>query len=330
MVISYDLFTEIVRSSFLGSSMTLDDKKYSLEPTILRKYDFLRKTPEFGGKSEMNRLFSGLPDDFTSSAKSELYRKSGGWIERGYEERKVKQFQIQSDVFLVPILSKPAVGIDTSGNSSDRFICFAFYDNYGAAYHYLENILGIPKTVGQRAEFKWNKLNSECREVLDQSLEHILGMSAQFILMMKTNALDCSDEKIIDVFIKLIQGWFSNYDYKYNERTGLRERLFAFANETQIHCDADFNPLGPDKIVKQFVKILSNGHEHTPLHAEKDSHESQPIQVTDILCGMLKDRIINKGHEGLAPWEFHNKLKSVSRERDAKCYFWEKKDSTSE
>lgn len=310
--------------------MILDDKKYSLEPTVLRKYDFLRKAPEFGSKSEMNRLFSDLPSDFISSAKSELYRKSGGWIERAYEERKVKQFQIENDVFLVPILSKPAIGIDTSGNSSDRFICFAFYDNYGAAYHYFENMLEIPKTVGQRAEFKWNKLNSILRGVLDRELDHVLGMSAQFVLMMKTNALDCSDEKIIDVFIKLIDGWFSNYDYKYNERQGLRSKLFEFANETQIHCDADFQPLGPDKIVKQFVKILSNEDEHTPLHAEKDSHESQPIQVTDILCGILKDRITNREHKGLTPWEFHNKLKSDSKQRDAKCYLWEKREFTTE
>jgi len=324
MVVSYDLFTDIVKSSFLGNPLSVASKSYSLEHTVLRKYDFLRKTPEFGSKSEMNRLFSDLPPDFISSAKSELYRKSSGWIERGYNERKVKQFQIQSDHFLVPILSKPAIGIDTSGNSGDRFVCFAFYDNYKAAYHYFEKFLDIPKTTGQRAEFKWNKLNPTYRAKLDGELDNILGMSCEFVLIIKTNALDCTDEKIIDVFIKLIEGCFSNYEHKSKDRSNLKDKLFQLANENPIHCDADFNPLGPDKIVKQFVKILSNGKDHTPLHAEKDSHESEPIQVTDILCGILKDRIIYKKHEGLIPLEFHNKLKSDEVQRDAKCYCWER------
>lgn len=326
MVVSYDLFVDIVRSAFLGKNQLVNGNSYTLEPTMFRKYDLLRKSPEFQSKTGMNRLFSELPSDFTSTAKSELYRRSGGWIERAYSERKVKQFQIEQDVYLVPILSKPAVGIDTSGNSGDRFVCFAFYDNYKAAYHYLENFLQLPKTRGQRAEFKWNKLNPECRKVVDQEIESILGMSAEFIFMIKTNALDNPVEKAIDIFIKLIEGCFSNYEHKSADRLKMRNKLFKLANEVQIHCDADFDPLGPDKIVKQFVKILSFDNEHTPLHAEKDSHESEPIQVTDILCGALKDRIIHRQHEGLTPWEFHNKLKSDGIKKDAKCYFWDKKE----
>jgi len=148
------------------------------------------------------------------------------------------------------------------------------------------------------------------------------------VLILKTNALIKPEEKIVDVFIKLIQGCFSNYNHKADERLKLRQKLFRLANETQIHCDADFTPLTPDKIIKQFVKILADGNDYTPLHAEKDSHESQPIQITDIICGMLKERIMNKKYNFLLPWEFENKLKSEKINREVKCYLWERKELT--
>ncbi len=110
---SYDLFTELVRCSFLGGNQVIEAKQFTLEPTILRKYDFLRSDPEFGSKTQMNRLFSELPSDFTGTAKSELYRKKKGWIEKSNNERKVKQYSVGEDIFLVPFLSKLSVGIDT-------------------------------------------------------------------------------------------------------------------------------------------------------------------------------------------------------------------------
>jgi len=326
MVSSYDFFTEIVKGAFLGGNHIIDTKSYTLEPTLLRRYDLLRKLPEFGSKSGMNYLFSNLPKDFTSTAKSELYRKSGGWIDKSYAEGKVKQFQIDKDIFLVPILSKPAVGIDTSSNEEDTFVCFAFFDNYKAAYHYFEKFLEIPKTTNDRVEFKWNKLSPEYRSLLDQNLEYILGMSCEFVLLLKTNALKHQEEKLVDIFIKLIDGCFSNFEYKLESRLKLRSKIFKLSNDIQIHCDADFSPLTPDKIVKEFVKILAAGNEHNPLHSEKDSHESEPIQVADIMCGMLKECIINNNRDNLIPWEFNNKLKSETKERYVKCYYWEKKE----
>lgn len=330
MVSSYELFTEIVRCAFLGGNHVIDAKSYALEPTLLRKYDLLRKSPEFGSKTGMNYLFSNLQSDFTTTAKSELYRKSGGWMDRSYDERKVKQFQIDKDIFLVPILSKPAVGIDTSSNDEDTFVCFAFFDNYKAAYHYFEKILEVPKTRTEKPEFKWNKLSPECRAELDQNLEYILGMSCEFVMILKTNALKQPEEKLVDIFTKLIEGCFSNYEYKLESRLKLRNKIFKLANDIPIHCDADFSPLTPDKIVKQFVKILSSENEHMPLHAEKDSHESEPIQVADILCGILKECIINKKRDNLISWEFHNKLKSQTKERHAKCYYWERREISSD
>jgi len=323
---SYDLFTEIVRCSFLGGRQVISGIPHTLEPTILRKYDFLRKSPEFGSKTGMNNLFSNLPQDFATTAKSELYRKKG-WIKKSYDDKKVKQFQIESDIFLVPILSKHAIGIDTSSNTDDTFVCIVFFDNYRAAYHYLEHHLRIPKyDNGKTPEFKWNKLNCAYRQQLDEQLTNLLEMACDSVLILKTNALKQPDEKIIDIFIKLIEGCFSNYDHLSDLRIGLRSKLFKLSDEVPIHCDADFVPLTPDKIVKQFVKILSDGNSHTPLHAEKDSHESEPIQVTDIICGILKERILNKNYNPIVPWEFNNKLKSKAKHRDAKCYYWERKE----
>lgn len=319
----YELFTEVVRCSFLGGKQVIDATNYTLEPTILRRYDFLRTAPEFGSKNGLNRLFTDVINPtFATTAKSELYRKDSGWIDRSYSENKVKQFKIGKDFFLVPILSKPTVGIDTSSTERDTFICFAFYDNYAAAYHYFEAILKIPKSLTHRPEFKWNKLNTSYRRLVDDELENILKMSCKCVIMIKTNALICPDEKIIDVYVKLIQGLFSNYNHLSSQRLALKSLLFKLSNEIPVHCDADFSPLSTDKIVKQFVKNLADSSDFTPLHAQKDSHESQPIQVTDILCGALKKHIIDKNRKFLQPWEFENKLKSSQQNKEAKCYLW--------
>ncbi len=187
----------------------------------------------------------------------------------------------------------------------------------------MERILSVPKArKSHKDEFKWNKLNPECRQEVSKKLECLLKISCSMVLMIKTNALKNNDEKLVDVFIKLIDGWFTNYDYKSNERLLLRKELFKLSNEIPIHCDSDFQPLTPIKIVKQFVKILADGNSFDPLYVLKDSHESEPIQIADIICGALKQQIIDRNSSLLTPWEFHNKLKSKTSEKVAKCYFW--------
>ncbi len=98
--------------------------------------------------------------------------------------------------------------------------------------------------------------------------------------------------------------------------------MFKLSNEIPIHCDSDFQPLTPVKIVKQFVKILADGNSFEPLNVLKDSHESEPIQIADILCGALKQHIIDKNNDILIPWAFDNKLKTKNSEKVAKCYLW--------
>lgn len=327
MVLSYDVFTGIVRCSFLGGKQVFNLQPYSLEPTIIRRYDLLRKKPEFGSKTEMNRLFSTLTQEFKKTAGSELYRKDGGWIEKSYNEKKVKQFQINQDFFLVPMLNdQPAIGIDSSRTFEDTYICFAFFDNHSAAYHYIENILKIPKSKHKWTEFKWNKLDKANRKLVNDKAEYLLKMSCQCVLMIKTNAFFKSEEKFENIFDKLIQGLFTNYNYKSQDRLRLRNYLFKLANDVRIHCDADFNPLTPDKIVKFLVKILADGVKCDPVHLELESHESEPIQIADILCGMFKEQILSKNFSFIQPWEFDSKLKSKKLNRDTKCYFWENKN----
>ena len=308
--------------AFLGESQQINDSTYVLEPTILSKSDFVSQNVKFGSKSQMNRLFNDLPEDFQTTAKSELYRKSGGWVDRGVKEKKIKQFNLEDNCMLVPILSNKAVGIDTSSNNDDTYVCIAFFDNYKAGYHYLEKMLQIPKSRTPHVEFKSYKLDSKYKDILDKQLENLLKISCSAILMIKTNALRHMNEKMIDVFIKLIKGCFTDYDHLHQTRKSLQEELFALANKTPIHCDEDFSPQLPYKIVRQLVQNLSDGKPFESLHVEKESHESEPIQLTDIICGILKQHIINKDRRFLVPWEFDNTFKCKPNAKFAKAFIW--------
>jgi len=180
----------------------------------------------------MNRLFLELSSDFKGTAKSEIYRKKKGWIEKSHNERKVKQYSIGEDIFLVPFLSKPSVGIDTSSKDGDTYICLVFFDNHSAGYHYLETLLKIPKAKKNHGdEFKWNKLNPEYRKIISENLEILLKISCVMVVMIKTNSMKNPAEKPVDIFIKLITGLFSNYDYKSDERILLQKQLFKLSNE---------------------------------------------------------------------------------------------------
>ena len=322
MTTSYELFVEVLRCSFLGGRHTVNGKEYVLEPTILRRYDFIQQDPSFGQKSEMYRKFSDMPDCFRNTARSEMYRKDGGWIRRGYDELKVKQYDMNGEAFLVPIMDKRTVGIDTSSYDGDTYVCMGFFDNPHAGYHYVERFLEIPRSREQPSEFRWNKTNAMYRKRVTDNLEELLKISCDVVLMIKTNALIKPAETTVDIFVKLVEGWFTNYDYIGQKRTALRDRLFALADSTPVHCDSDFSPLSPSKVTRQLVRILSAGRPYEPLYATKESHESEPIQLADVLCGALARQIMDKKTDILTPWEFHNRLRSKKDEKTAKCHYW--------
>ncbi|MDG6925018.1 MAG: hypothetical protein JRN09_00540 [Nitrososphaerota archaeon] len=311
-------FSGLTRARFLGEPYHLGNNVYTLQPSLLGKYDLLRSISN--PASEFDRLVRDLPLEFKSVARTELYRKSGGWIERGEKYRSFKEIEVDGKPFVVPILSKASVGIDTSSESGLTYICIVCFDDADCGRAYLETHLRLPKAT-QPTEFKWSKLNAAHRDEVTAALPCLIRMSANAILVIKTNALVSPEEKTTDAFIKLIDGCFSGYERLQGEfRARLRERFFSLTNDVATHCDPDFSPMTPDKIVRQLVRVLAAGNPYTPLMVPLKSHESCPIQVADMICGATKNLIREKRYAGvgLQPLPFDNKLKG----KDAKAYYW--------
>lgn len=257
-------------------------------------------------------------------AKTELYRKKRGWIERGFKRRELRLVQTSESEFIIPWFSKNAIGIGTTSYDNEwTIIAICALVDPEASYAYCENHLLLPK-ARRPFEFKWAKLNSQHRENVIENLDFFLRLSCDGVLTLKTNSLIKPVEKLSDVFIKLIKGCFSGYEYKGPERKALKNKIFKMVNDVPIHCDADFRPLTTDKIVRFLVKTLSDGKDFTPLHVEKKSEESKPIQLADIICGSLKKHFANRTWKstGIQPLEFDNRLKCRNRGKIAKAYLW--------
>lgn len=308
----------------MGENYRLGEKDYALKPMLLGKYDVLRSVAK--PASEFDQLVKDLPRDFKTVARTELYRKSSGWIEKGKESRSFKEIVIRGRSFIVPVLSKPCVGVDTS-DSGWKFICVACFDDSECGYAYLDRHLCLPKAK-EPVELKWRKLNAGYRQQVTEHLPALLEMSADAILIVKTNALVSPEEKLVDIFVKLVDGSFSGYEGMQNGklRAELKNEFFELTNETPIHCDADFSPLSTDKIVRQLVKTLAGDRSFTPFHVGLRSEESHPIQITDIICGATKT-LIEENRESEARLKqipFNNKLKG--KDKDAKVFYWRSKE----
>jgi hypothetical protein len=99
-------------------------------------------------------------------------------------------------------------------------------------------------------------------------------------------------------------------------------------NNVPTHCDADFRPLTQDKIVRLLVQTLAknNGERfetYTPLFANLRSHESKPIQIADIIAGLVKTLIKEDCPlTPIQPLPFDlRKMRNYS-DRPPKAYFW--------
>ncbi len=312
-------FSGVVRAVFLGEVYRLGNNNYVLSPTLLGKYDLLRSIDN--PASEVERLVKDLPSDLKSVAHSELYRKSGGWIDRGEASRRFKEISLGGKPYIVPIMGKRSVGIDTSSDSEWTYICIACYDDPECGYTFLEKHLGLPK-ARQPAEFKWMQLNASYRQRVVENLPALFQMSCRAVLVIKTNAFLKPTEKKTDAFIKLIGGSFSGYERTHGDmRTKLMEQFFSLTNDVPIHCDADFSPLSTDKIVRQLIRVLAGNKPFTPLHVGLKSEESHPIQLADVICGAAKSLVREKRESDaeLKQMPFDNKLRDG---KDAKVYFW--------
>jgi hypothetical protein len=328
-----DLFLEIIEKAYLGSDFQYDKQTFRLDPTLVMPADFQRRTID--SHSSYDSLLKALDPTFKSLATSEVYRAKTGWIAKGlsgHNGHKIRRITVGNDVFLLPELSKqPAVGIDTSGcENNDSIIVICSIPDYEGAHVWLEKHLKLPKDL-RKQEFHWTKLNPAYRQLLLDKFDLTLSICCDALLVIKTNAFIERRGKTENIFTNLVEGCFSGYEsdpLQKNLRPNLKKRFFSVVNGVQIHCDSDFTPLTPEKVVRLLVQTLAKqngGHfeEYTPLFANLRSHESKPIQIADIVAGMVKNRIENKGIPEcmkVLPFDLR-KLKRYS-DNPPKTYFW--------
>lgn len=328
----YDIFLETIKKLYHGFSFQYERELIQIKPTIISPYDFLKyiKTPV----DPLSKFLTTLPEDFRRNARTELYRAKRGWIDRGVFEGKLVRFRDGDSLRLVPILSKPAVGIDSSSN----VFVICCYDNYQGGIDYLERHLNLPKSRA-RKEHKWHNLNHDNRKLLGEHLEIILNIACKGMLAIQTNLIDSTNRLTSNQLIGLIEGCFSGYENfpvqngKY--RTHLKDCFFNWCNEIPIHCDPDFQKLRPDKIVKLIVQTLSKKRakvqEYTPYYVPLESERSLPIQIADLIAGTINLKLRNKEKppKPLKHLFFDDRKisKKIIREgRWVKGYFWLRED----
>ena len=334
---NFYIFLNIIKKSFLGEPFDYDNRTYKLEPRIVAPYDLLRKIKKPSSKYE--RLLYALGDEFKENARTEMYRKKRGWIDQGVTQRKIKKIEIDGKTFLVPTLSSPAVGIDTSGVEDSVVIVVSCLDNFGAGTVFLEKHLGIPKAKAP-TEYKWNKLNFQNRKKISENTDLFLNISCCGLLVIETNVLISPVGSLIYGFRDLIEGCFTGYEKMPSQpkevRESFRQKFFSMCDNTPIHCDADFRPLSPDRIVRLLVETLSKKNDriqnYTPLYVPLKSEESPPIQIADIIAGTIGMKIRNnqKPPTPLSHLLFDNRKinrKARKRGKYAKAYYWFKSGS---
>lgn len=231
-----------------------------------------------------------------------------------------------SNNFLVPYLDRgKSVGLDTSSTrDGTSYLSVCCFNDAETAFAFLDRHLALPKAK-QPLELKWRKTDSKYRESVLSNFSLILNISCDAVLLIKTNALMSPEEKLSDIFLKLIVGSFSGYEMMQGEfRNDLRSFFFSLVNNTPIHCDSDFAPLTTDKIVRFLVKSLAGRARFVPLHVGLKSEESHPIQVADIICGALKSLDSVNGSalnsKGFKQIPFDDNLKGDRK--FARVYYW--------
>jgi len=329
---NYEVFVETVQHVFSGCKFQHEKTLREIRPTILSSRDLIGHIDVPKNTYEM--YLHQLPESFKRAARSELYRADTGWIDKSKNERRVLHYPSESQSYFVPFFSDAAVGIDSSGLSESKIIVFAFFDNYGAAIKYFENHLHIPKSKDP-VEFKWNKLDKKYKELLYQNIEVILNLSCKAILIVNTNFLNNVRKLSANVFINMIDGCFTGYSLHPVQnlvfRRSLRQRFFQLINNIPTHCDSDFSPLRPERVVRLLVRQLSTDkgepQHYLPLYAPLTSEESEPIQVTDLLAGVINLKLSNEENPPNPFSQLYFNTKKLSKEyREAevfvKGYFW--------
>jgi len=140
---NFELFIEIIRAGFQGLRLSYKNDFFSLEPTLISPYDFIRKIKK--PSSQFEELMISLNEGFKREARTEMYRSGRGWIDQGIYQKLIKKITIEKKTFLIPVLSSPAVGIDSSGlQDGSSTIIFSFLDDPKAGIIFLERFLNVP------------------------------------------------------------------------------------------------------------------------------------------------------------------------------------------
>ena len=329
---NYNIFLETVYNVFLGCKFQHENVIRDLNLTMLSTSDLLRFIDE--PKTPFEMYLKKLPESFKAAVRSELYRADVGWLARSKDERRVLQFTIEGKTFLIPILSDPVVGIDSSGSLDSKIIIIAFYDNYRAAIKFLEKNLHIPKSKNP-VEFRWNKLDPKFRQIIHENIEVILKISCTAVFVINTNFINVLRKMNTNIFINIIDGCFTGYDLDPIQniayRSELKQKFFSYINNTPTHCDSDFLPLRPERVVRLLVRTLSKYkgeiQDCVPLYAPLTSEESQPIPVTDLLAGVIKLKLTAEENPPVPFYPLYYNSKKLSKKyREAgvyvKAYCW--------
>jgi len=329
------LFLRIVRCAFMGEPIEYEGRTFNLQPTLVTPSDFTRRQIK-RPRSEYDLLLNSLDPRFKHLARTEVYRVRRGWVAqglKGYNGMRMRRIRVHNKIFLLPFLSKlSSVGIDTSSipQTKTTVLSICFIPDSEASYIYLEKHLELPK-MQNHGEIKWSRLNSKEKTKILDNFDLLLHICCNGIVMIKTGVLFSRKGKMENIFKNLIEGCFSGYEKDPNWkklRPALKRRFFQLANEVPIHCDADFSPLKPDKAVRLLVQTLAklNGDrflKYTPLFAPLRSHESQTIQISDIIVGAFRTKIQNA--ESLNPFKplpFDKRKGKSFRQRFVKAYYW--------
>lgn len=327
------LFFDIIEKAYLGNQITYKNETFRLQPKLVEPADFYRRT--FGSSlTSYESLLKALDSNFKSVARSEIYRTKTGWIAqglKGYNGRRIRRIKVNNNVFLIPDLSqRPSVGIDTSGlGRNESVIIISCIPDYEGAYIFLERHLKLPKDRPKN-ELHWSKLNWTYRRNILNKFKLILSICCNGLLAIKTNALINRKGKLQNLFKNLIEGCFSGYEKDPNQmnlRPVLKTKFFNMTNRIETHCDADFPPLKPNRIVRLLVQALAkkNGYyeSYTPLFADVRSHESKPIQISDIIVGAIRTKIERANSlMPLQPLPFDIRKMRKYKRNPPKAYYW--------
>ena len=300
----YQLFLAVLRAAYEGTT-SFGGRVYVFEPRLLRAYDFLRKRDS--PQDKFDEFLSSLDPRFFDVAKSELYRKGKGWIDRSIQSGDARLSELEDeDRYLIPRYSKDrTVGIDTTSiDERVRAIGIFVIPDASAGERYLGKHLKLPKTKNH-AEWKWTKLNQGYKKSAMNCFKTCLAVCAEAALVIETDALTRAKGHYKTRIENLVEGCFSGYEKTEGQRRAtLRGAFFSLINNTQVHCDPDFHPLSSEEVVRilvrQLAKSNSFSHPFVPVNVPLKSHESHTIQIADILIGAFKE--LRKGGQQVDPF----------------------------